>query len=107
MSAPLTRRHATYRVATGGTLLALECARNVYSAIDRRLPEASALTTWLAQSAAAFGLSDADLPGDPDELGRSRRRGVTALDWRKVGAALRSAATGMPSALDDPATQWL
>lgn len=107
MSAPFAWRRATGRTGTGGTLLALDCARGVYAAVDRRMPEANALTSWLTQNAAAFGLSDADLPGDPDDRGPSRRRGVPTQDWRKVDAALRKATAGLPEAFDMSADQWI
>ena len=88
MSAPFRRHGPTHGVGTGGTLLALDCAQNVHAAVDRRTPEARALTGWLTENAAAFGLGDAALPEDGDGLGRSRRRGVPVADWRKVKAAL-------------------
>lgn len=74
--------------------LALQCARNVYRVIDRRLPEAAALAGWLAENAAAFGLSESAVPDD-DSRG-SRRRGVTVADWEKVGTALECAASDPP-----------
>ena len=107
MSAPFARHLATRGVATSGSLLALECARNVHAAVDRRMPEAGALASWLAQSATAFGLSDTDIPGDPDDLGRSRRRGVSAPDWRRIDAALETAVAGLPDAFDAPADRWI
>ena len=107
MSAPLARHPVTRGVASSGSLLALECARNVHAAMDRRMPEAGALASWLAQSATAFGLSDADIPGDPDDFGRSHRRGVPAPDWRKIDAALAAALAGLPDAFDAPADRWI
>lgn len=45
-------RHPVSRgIGTEGTQLALDCARNVLRAIDRRSPEAGALAAWLAQHA--------------------------------------------------------
>jgi transitional endoplasmic reticulum ATPase len=107
MSALFARHPVTRGVATSGSLLALECARNVHAAVDRRMPEACAVASWLAQSATAFGLSDADIPGDPDDLGRSRRRGVPAPDWRKIDAALATAVAGLPDAFDASADRWI
>ena len=107
MSAPVARPRSLRHVATSGTRLALDCARNIHAAVDRRMPEASALASWLAQSAAAFGLSEADIPGDPDDLGRSRRRGVAASDWRKIDTALEMAADALPPAFDAPVDRWI
>ena len=58
MSAPFKRHSppAQRQAGASGKLLALDCARNVYEAIDRRMPEAAALAAWLGQNAAAFGL---------------------------------------------------
>jgi transitional endoplasmic reticulum ATPase len=72
---------------------ALHYACNVFQAVDRHMPEAAALAEWLAASATAFGLPDSAVPDD-DSLGRSRRRGVSAADWRKVGTALSEAKAG-------------
>ena len=107
MSAPIARHPVTRGVATSGSLMALQCARNIHATVDRRMPEAGALASWLAQSATAFGLSDADIPDDPDDLSRSRRRGVSAPDWRKIDAALSAAVAGLPNAFDAPTDRWL
>ncbi|WP_159014581.1 hypothetical protein [Acidisoma sp. S159] len=108
MDAPLgQRRSPERRLVTGGTLLALTCARNVYTAIDRRAPEASALASWVTQSAAAFALADAALPGDGEDSGRSRRRGVSLQDWRKIGDALDLAAADLSNLVDGPAERWI
>ena len=56
MSAPFKRHYATVRsgnAGASGMRMALDCARNVYEAVDRRMPEAAALANWLRQSAAA------------------------------------------------------
>ena len=98
---------APYRRASSGTLLALDCARTVHAAVDRRMPEAAALTAWLGQHAAALGLSDADIPEDTEKSGGSSRRGVPVRDWRKVEAALAREGTGTPDAFDAVAPQWL
>jgi hypothetical protein len=78
MSAPFKRHYATARsgnAGASGMRMALDCARNVYEAVDRRMPEAAALANWLRQSAAAFGLPDTAIPDDAPR--RSRRRGAT------------------------------
>ncbi len=107
MSAPFRRHGPTHGVGTGGTLLALDCAQNVHAAVDRRTPEARALTGWLTENAAAFGLGDAALPEDGDGLRRSRRRGVPVADWRKVKAALDAAAAVLPNPADAPINLWI
>ena len=106
MSAPFERRGPAHVAGTGGTLLALDCARNVHAAVDRRMPEARALAGWLAENAAAFGLSDAALPDEWNGFGRSRRGGVAVADWRKVRAALDLAAAALPSLPDAPINHW-
>ncbi len=108
MSAPFERRSPTARRAgTNGLLgLALLCARNVYDAADRRMPEAPALANWLGQNASAFGLADAALPDD-DPFHHSRRRGVAAQDWRKIGTALEEARTRLSDRQHAPIDQWL
>jgi len=107
MSAPFRRHCPTHGVGTGGTLLALDCAQNVHAAVDRRMPEARALTGWLTENAAAFGLGDAALPEEGGGLGRSRRRGVPVADWRKIKVALDSAAAVLPSPADAPINRWI
>ena len=86
--------------------MALDCARSVYEAVDRRMPEAAALANWLRQSAAAFGLPDTAIPDD-DTPRRSRRRGVPALDWRKIGSALTSAEEALSDNANTPADHWI
>ncbi len=106
MSAPFERRRfVACDARTGGLRLALDCARNVHAAVDRRMPEAGALAGWLGQSAAAFGLPEAAVPDDEDR--RSRRRGVSAPDWRKVATALEMAGVDLSSAADTPAARWI
>jgi len=107
MSAPFRRHCPTHGVGTGGTLLALDCAQNVHAAVDRRMPEARALTGWLTENAAAFGLGDAALPEEGGGLGRSRRRGIPVADWRKIKVALDSAAAVLPSPADAPINRWI
>lgn len=105
MNFPLARPQVPEcRAAASGTTLALDCARQVYGVIDRRMPEAGALMAWLAQSAAAFGLSETALPDD-DRPSRSRR-GVSLQDWRKVGAAL-DVAGAVPRWSSTAAYRWI
>lgn len=101
------RRFGVRRAAASGTLLALDCARNVHAAVDRRMPEAGALAGWLVRHAEMFGLPDSVLPGEGDEHVWSRRRGVSAPDWEKVAMALAVAAGGLMRAEDDPADRWV
>ena len=99
MSAPFKRHYAIARsgnAGASGMRMALDCARNVYEAVDRRMPEAAALANWLRQSAAAFGLPDTAIPDD-DAPRRSRRRGVPMPDWRKIGSAFTSAEAALPA----------
>jgi hypothetical protein len=108
MSAPFKRHYATARsgnAGASGMRMALDCARSVYEAVDRRMPEATALANWLRQSAAAFGLPDTAIPDD-DPPRRSRRRGVPTPDWRKIGSALTSA-EGLPDNANAPADRWI
>jgi transitional endoplasmic reticulum ATPase len=108
MNASLGRRRSPERrLATGGTILALSCAQSVYSTIDRRAPEACTLASWLTQSAAAFALTDAALPSDGEDSGRSRRRGITFQDGRRIGDALDLAAAGLSNLVDGPAERWI
>ena len=86
--------------------MALDCARSIYEAVDRRMPEATALANWLRQSAAAFGLPDTAVPDD-DTPRRSRRRGVPMPDWRKIGSALTSAEAALPDNANAPADRWI
>ena len=109
MSAPFERTGLLVpRAGTSGTLVALDCARNVHAAVDRRTPEAGALTEWLIQNAAAFGLSDSVLPdAEGGRSSRSRQRGVSFQAWRKVGTALEVAAADLSSMASAPASHWI
>jgi SpoVK/Ycf46/Vps4 family AAA+-type ATPase len=71
----------------GASAWALRCACNVYRAIDRRMPEASVLASWLNTYAAGLGLPENSLPAD-DRSERSRRSGVPGRDWDIVRRAL-------------------
>ena len=62
--------------------LALRCARNLYRASNRRMPEARALAIWLRQAASTFGLIDAAIPDYEVPL-RNKRNGVSVRDWHK------------------------
>ena len=107
MSAPFKRRRTVARnTCTSGMRMALDCARNVYEAVDRRMLEAAALANWLRQNAATFGLPDTAIPDD-DAPRRSRRRGVPMPDWRKIGSALTSAEAAVPDNANAPADRWI
>lgn len=108
MSMPFERQPVAARRAgaSGFLLLALRCARNVYDAVDRRMPEALVLAKWLSESAAGFGLNEAGLPDD-DALDRGKRRGVAIQDWRKIGVALEEAERYLPERRDTPIDRWL
>jgi hypothetical protein len=86
--------------------MALDCARGVYEAVDRRMPEAAALANWLRQSAVAFGLPDTAIPDD-DAPRRSRGRGVPMPDWRKIGSALTAAEAALPGNANASADRWI
>ena len=100
------RRTVARNTCTSGVRMALDCARNVYEAVDRRMPEAAALANWLRQNAATFGLPDTAIPDD-DTPRRSRRRGVPMPDWRKIGSALTSAEAALPDNANAPADRWI
>jgi AAA+ superfamily predicted ATPase len=107
MNAPFERRRAVaWNTNTSGARLALDCARSLYEAVDRRMPEAAALTNWLRQSAAAFGLPDTAVP-EYEPPYRARCRGVPALDWRKIGSALTAAEGALTQGADSPADRWI
>ncbi len=107
MNASLERRRAPCGGRTDGMRLALDCARNLQAVIDRRMPEAAALASWLAQNAVAFGLDDTAIPADPDDRRGFRGRGIPAEDWCKIDVALASAAATLPSESDAPAERWI
>ena len=108
MSTPVARHRAhPRRTATSGTLLALDLARGLHETVDRRMPEAAALAAWLAQHAAAFGLSDEAVPEGYSKYSDSARRGVVAQDWRKIGEALADAGACGPAGADMPADRWI
>ena len=80
-------------LAAGDPIDALVYAQNVYAAVDRRMPEARGLASWLTASAMALGLSDAAIPEEWEGTFRSRRNAVPVEDWVKVGEALDAALT--------------
>jgi transitional endoplasmic reticulum ATPase len=86
--------------------LALHCARNVYAASNRRMPDARALAIWLAQTASAFGLAETAVPDD-EALYGTRRGAISLRDWHKVGAALDEAEAGLPHRRNLPIDCWL
>jgi transitional endoplasmic reticulum ATPase len=109
MNAPYRPSHTTAHVGNAGASgmrVALECARNVYEAVDRRMPEAAALANWLGQSATALGLPDPVMPDD-DAFRLSRRRGIPAPVWRKIGPALTLADAALPGNMTTPADRWI
>ena len=85
MSVPFERQSATLR--HGGTKdflrLAARCARNVYDATDRHMPEALTLAQWLSQCTRVFGLADESVPDD-DALHRAKRRGSSLRTGRRL-----------------------
>jgi hypothetical protein len=89
--------------------LALTCARHLHQALDRRMPEAAALTAWLGQFAVTFGLPDGAVPSYEERCPPSllRHRGIGAEDWRKVGAALAEAEACLDAATGAPADCWV
>jgi transitional endoplasmic reticulum ATPase len=99
-------RTVAQSAGTSGKRMALACARGVYEAVDRRMPEAAALANWLRQSATAFGLPDTAIPDD-DTPCRSRGRGVPTRDWRKIGPALTLAEAALPGNANAPADRWI
>ncbi|MGH7041727.1 MAG: AAA family ATPase, partial [Acetobacteraceae bacterium] len=106
MSDPAPRRRTPRRRAVGASTppLALQCARNVYQAVDQRMPEAAALAVVLAENAAAFGLPDNAVP---ENCGwRGPRGRIAAADWRRIGAALM-AATRRADTIQDSADRWI
>lgn len=82
---------------------ALVYARNVYTTIDRRMPEGLALASWLCQTASALGVAEAAIP-DAEALHRTRRGGISLQDWHKIGAALDEAQARLPRRQND---RWL
>ena len=107
MTALSERVAAGARVVAGsGTLFALRCALNVHAHVDRRAPEAGALVTWFAQSAASFGLTDTVVVGDEDWLG-TRKRVVTASTWREIGAALTAVSKDLIADAGAPTDLWV
>ena len=75
----------------GSPHAALRYAAHAYAALDRRMDEAEALTKWLARSARALGLTEAQAPSD-EQLAQPARFGVAAETWREVGRSLAAAA---------------
>ena len=102
MSAPFHCRPPAPAVA----LLAVECARAIYAAVDRRSPEARALTEWLQENAVALGLGHEEMPEDEDCFATSRRSGLSVAQWRMVELLLASAAL-LPAVADTPMQRWI
>ena len=108
MSAPFKRRPAAARCvdANGFLRLALCCGRNVYGGIDRRMPEARALAVWLGRALRPSASLNSAVPDD-EALQRGKHRGVAALDWRRIGAALDEADAFLPDRRDAAVDRWL
>ena len=85
----------------GKARIAFRYAAHAYAGLDRHMDEAAALTGWLAKSARALGLSDAQAPRD-EQLARAKPGvPVTVEAWREVGRSLEA---GRRIAAQDPAT---
>lgn len=84
----------------GSARVALRYAAHAYAVLDRHMDEADALTTWVARSARALGLTEEQAPAD-EPLERPARFGVTAEAWQEVG---RSLAVAGRHAAGDPVT---
>ena len=70
----------------GFTLLALTWARNLYAALDRRMPEATALTQWLLEYRMSLGLGQ---EGMTEEACYDLRcGGIVTGTWRRIGTRL-------------------
>ena len=93
--------------ATSGIHLVLRYARNVHAAVDRRTPEAGALATWFAESAASFGLPGAVADDTDESFAAPRRRSATAPTWRKIGSALTVLPASLTAAADAPSGLWV
>ena len=107
MSAPFKSVYLPHVVGTGNPLDALVYAQNVYAAVDRRMPEARGLASWLNENAMAFGLSDAAVPDDCDGSRRSRRSAVSVENWIKVERALVTAAKIPARVPEPPSARWI
>lgn len=107
MSAPFKPTYLPQVAGAGNPLDALVYAQNVYAAVDRRMPEARGLASWLNENAMAFGLSDAAVPDDCDGSRRSRRNAVSVENWIKVERAL-DAARKIPARVPEPVSAcWI
>jgi SpoVK/Ycf46/Vps4 family AAA+-type ATPase len=89
----------------GCTISTLGYARNVYRALDHRSLEAAVLLGWLAEYARHLGLDEEVLPEAAGQ-GFGYRRGVSAPDWAKAGAALHGGASGTKRT-STPLLDWL
>ncbi len=107
MNAVNPRRRAPTRAAAGSftSQFAIQCARNIFAAVERHMPEAPALATWLLENAASFGLPENAVPDD--DWSQRRRRGVTAADWKKLGAALAKAESPVLKTSTTAADMWI
>ncbi len=86
----------------GGTHHAFRCADNVAQAIDRRMPEAKALASWLDQDRGRLGLPDGE---DFEDFGL--RKAVPAVSWRRIRTAISRGLRTAPGAAGTGAELWL
>lgn len=107
MSVPFKHVRLQHVLGTGDPIDALVYAQNVYAAVDRRMPEARGLASWLTASAMALGLSDAAVPEEWEGTFRSRRNAVPVEDWVKVGEALDAALTTPTRVLETAVASWI
>ena len=108
MTAPIRRRPATLarlRGASGCASAALRYARNLYGAVERGSPDASALVGWMAENVVSLGLRDAEALDEHSP--RRSRPGVSAETWRKAGRLLATADARAPGDADRIAAGWL
>ena len=97
---------ARFVSARGRTRFALLLAARGYAAIDRHMPEAAALLTWLNDKAARLALTDAALP-DGDLLHGRGRRPLSLPEWEGVGAAIDAALARLPASAQTVADRWV
>ena len=86
--------------------VALRYAARAYAGLDRRMEEADALMRWLARSAHAFGLTDAEAPEDGKIAQPEHKLGVTPGTWREVGRSLEAACRRAPHGQTSQAELW-
>ena len=107
MSHPFRPIRLQHVVAIGDPLDALVYAQNVFAAVDRHMPEARGLATWLSNNALAFGLDDPVIPNEGAGSRRSRQHTLSVEDWLKVGEALDVALTTPTRGPEMPTARWI